>query len=148
MTFIAWMNVELLLVPVLFLLSYIVVVRRYIRRLDPVVQSQRTQYGQMNAGLEETISGIEIVKASAQEAFERLKFRRNARKYRDFFVQQGRIEAGYLPLLLYGLAFGLMFLQCLLLYQRDSMTTADIIAAMGLMVCCAFRCSSHYSHSH
>ena len=133
MTFLALLNVELLLVPVLFLLSYIVVVRRYIRRLDPVIQSQRAQYGQMNAGLEETISGIEIVKASAQEAFERLKFRRNARKYRDFFVQQGRIEAGYLPLLLYGVAFGLMFLHCLLMYQRDILTTADIIAAMGLM---------------
>ncbi len=29
----------------------------------------------MNAGLEESISGIEVVKASAQENFEREKFR-------------------------------------------------------------------------
>ena len=133
MTFIAFMNVELLLVPVLFLLSYVVVVRRYIQRLDPVIQSQRTQYGKMNAGLEETISGIEIVKASAQEAFERLKFRRNAQKYRDFFVQQGRIEAAYIPLLLYGVSFGLMFLHCLLMHERGILSIPDIISAMGLM---------------
>ncbi len=133
MTFIALTNIELLLVPALFLLLYVVVVRRYIRRLDPVIQEQRAQYGTMNAGLEETISGIEIVKASAQEAFERLKFRRNAQKYRDYFVEQGRIEARYLPLLLYGVAFGLMFLHCLVMYERGVLTIADIISAMGLM---------------
>jgi ATP-binding cassette subfamily B protein len=122
-------GLDLLLVPGIFLLIYVVVVRRYIRSLDPVVQEQRSQYGVMNAGLEETISGIEIVKVAAQEAFERIKFGRNARKYRDLFVQQGRIEAGYLPLLLFGITFGLVFLHTLLL----GLSVPDIIAVMGLM---------------
>ena len=133
MILIGTIKFELLLVPVVFMLVYILLVRRYIGRLDPVIQEQRNQYGHMNAGLEETISGIEIVKASAQEIFERLKFRRNARKYRDLFVKQGEIEAGYLPLLVYGVAFGVMFLHALLMYQRGALTLAQIIGAMGLM---------------
>ena len=139
MTFIAsvsWSvlgSFELLLIPALFLLSYIVTVRFYIRRLDPIIQEQRAQYGVMNAGLEETISGIEIVKVAAQEVFERLKFRRNASKYRDLFVRQGQIEAGYVPLLLFGVATGLMFLHTLSLHDRGLMTIPDIISVMGLM---------------
>lgn len=133
MFFIATINLELLIVPIGFLLSYIVVVRRYIARLEPVVMDQRQQYGVLNARLEETISGIEIVKVAAQEMEERKKFRRNAKKFRDYFVQQGKIEAAYLPLLMFGIAFGLMFLHALNMYDRGILNIADIIAVTGLM---------------
>lgn len=131
--FIGAIHLELLLVPSLFVLSYAVVVNRYIQRLSPVVFAQRQQYGVLNTRLEETISGIEIVKVAAQEIEERKKFRRNAKKFRDFFVRQGEIEAAYLPLLMYGIAFGLMFLHTLHLYGLGSLTLADIIAVTGLM---------------
>ena len=131
--FIAAIHLELMLVPALFVLSYIVVVRRYVRRLSPVVINQRRQYGLLNTRLEETISGIEIVKVAAQEIEERQKFRRNAKKFRDYFVKQGQIEAAYLPLLMYGIAFGFMFLHTLNLYDRGILTIADIIAVTGLM---------------
>lgn len=130
--FIASIKLDLLLVPLVFLVIYVFVVRNYVRRLNPVIARQRDQFGVMNAGLEESISGIEIVKASAQEAFERLKFRQNARQFKDYFVQQGRIESRYLPLLMYGVAFGLMFLHCMSLYRQDELSIANIIAVMGL----------------
>ena len=133
LVYIGMIRMELLLVPVLFILSYIISVRRYVRTLNPVMVHQREQFGTMNAGLEEVLSGIEIVKASVQESFERNRFRRNARLFRDYFVAQGRIEARYLPLLLYGIALGLTFLHTMVLYQRGSMTIAEIIAIMGLM---------------
>lgn len=132
MLFIAAIQVDLLLVPLVFLGIYVFVVRRYVQRLNPVIANQRNQFGVMNAGLEETVSGIEIVKASAQEAFERLKFRKNARLFKDYFVEQGRLESRYLPLLMYGVAFGLMFLHCMLLYRQNTMSIANIIAVMGL----------------
>ena len=131
--FIAFVSLELLLVPALFVLSYIVVVRRYIRRLEPVMMQQRMQYGVLSARLEETISGIEIVKVAAQEIAERQRFRRNATKFRDFFVKQGQIEAAYLPMLMYGVAFGLMFLHCLFMFSRGALSIGDIIAVTSLM---------------
>ena len=132
-TYIAFINLELLLVPLLFVASYVIVVRRYMRRLEPVMMQQRMQYGTLSTRLEETISGIEIVKVAAQEVEERKKFRRNAGKFRDFFVRQGQIEAAYLPLLMYGIAFGLMFLHSLNMYSRGILSIADIIAVTGLM---------------
>lgn len=133
LSFIASVRLELALVPLAFVVCYIIVVRRYVRRLNPVITQQRAQFGVMNAGLEESVSGIEVVKASAQELFERRKFRHNARRFRDLFVQQGMIEARYLPLLFYGAAVGLTFLHAMLLYQRGQTSIAEIISVMGLM---------------
>ena len=133
LVFTALISVKLVLVPLIFVLTYIITVRRYMRRLGPVIAEQRAQFGKLNAGLEETISGIEVVKASAREVFEQAKFRGNARRYRDLFVQQGRIEARYLPLLFFGIAFGLTFLHAMILYSRGEVSVADIIGAMSLV---------------
>ncbi len=133
MIYLASIRLELLLVPLVFIATYIVTVRQYSRQLEPVVENQREAFGTMNAGLEETISGIEVVKASAQEKFERRKFAKNAKQYRDYFAQQGRVEARYLPMLFYGLALGLFFLHTMIMHQQNRLTVPDIIAAVGLV---------------
>lgn len=132
-TFMVGIKWQLLLVPGIFVLTYILSVREYVGRLNPVISRQHDEFGVMNAGLEESISGIVTVKASTQEAFERSKFRANARRFRNSYVQQGRIEAGYLPTLLYGVAAGLTFLHALILYRQGSLEIGGIIAVMGLM---------------
>ncbi len=133
MVFIASIRTELLLVPILFIISYIIAVADYTRQLNPVSRRQREQFGKMNAGLEESISGIEIVKASAQEEFERRKFRSKARLFRDYFVRQGYIEARYLPLLLFGIMFGMSFLHAVALNQQGRLTVPEIISFMAVV---------------
>jgi ATP-binding cassette, subfamily B, bacterial len=133
LAFIALVRVELLFVPVLFVIAYIFTARRYLRRLNPVITAQREQYGKLTATLEETISGIEVVKASAREGFERHKFRQSARLFRDFFVRQGYIEARYLPLLIYAVAVGFAFLHAMWLYRAGTITIGEVIIVVGLM---------------
>ncbi len=130
---IATINLQLLLVPVIFIVLLFFALRSYMRQLSPVTIKQREQFGKTNAVLEETISGIEIVKASAREAFERTKFRANASLTRDYFVKQGGIEARYLPLLLFAIAFGCMFFHAVYLFQRGTISIAQVITVMGLM---------------
>jgi ATP-binding cassette subfamily B protein len=131
--FIGFVDPRLLLVPVLYASVYTILVVRYSRTLNPITRLQRNQFGKTNAGLEETISGIEVVKASAQEGYERRKFRENARLYRDYFVRQGMIEARYLPLLAYGLAVGLLFLHAMILFKQGQVTIPQIVSVMALM---------------
>jgi ATP-binding cassette subfamily B protein len=131
--FISQIRGELLLIPCVFVLAYIAALKFYLGELEPVARRQREQYGKMNAGLEETISGIEVVKASAQEAFERRKFSQNARLFRDYFVRQGRIESRYLPLLMLGAAIGLSFYHAITLYQQGAISIAQVIGFMGLL---------------
>jgi len=132
-TYIAFINPQMTLVPIIFIIVYIFAVKDYTRQLNPVTNAQREEYGALNSRLEETISGIEIVKATAQERYERNKYLKLANKVRDLFVQQGLIEGRYLPLLLFGFAFGLTFFHAMYLYTVGVLTIPDIISIMGLM---------------
>ncbi|HEX8981676.1 MAG TPA: ABC transporter ATP-binding protein [Ktedonobacterales bacterium] len=131
--FIGFIDWRLLLAPLIFTVFYIFAVRDYTRRLTPVTASMRQQFGQMNAGLEETITGIEVVKSTGQEAQERRKFADAATLYRDYFVKNGEIQARYLPLLLVSFAIVGGFLQALWLYGHGQLTLGHLIAFMGLM---------------
>lgn len=132
-TFIALINPQMLLVPICFIIVYFIALKDYTRQLNPVTNAQREAYGNLNSRLEETISGIEIVKATAQERYERNKYLKLANKVRDLFVEQGLIEGRYLPLLLFGFAFGLTFLHAMYLYTQGVLTIPNIISIMGLM---------------
>jgi ATP-binding cassette subfamily B protein len=133
LVFMAFIRLELLLAPLIFLLFFAVALRRYTRQLEPVVANVRGQFGAMNAGLAETITGIEVVKSAAQEAQEKRKFYQNARLYRDYFVQQGQVEARYIPPLLLGFALAAAFSHGLWLLSWGQLTAGELVAYLGLM---------------
>jgi ATP-binding cassette subfamily B protein len=126
-------RLELLLVPVIFLVLLAVTVADYNRRLKPVSIARREQFGTMNAGLAEAIAGIEVVKANARERREWEKFARDARLFRDYFVQQGEIQARYLPMLMFTLAWAGGFLHALLLWRAGHVSLGEVVTFMGLL---------------
>jgi ATP-binding cassette subfamily B protein len=129
---IAFIRLDLLIIPLLFLVAFVLALRQYSRQLNPVSGALRGQFGVMNAGLAEAISGIEVVKGYAQEEQERRRFSLNTRRYRDLFIQEGQVKARYLPLLIFGIAFGLCFGHAALLYINGALTVGQVIAFMGL----------------
>ncbi|HJS29402.1 MAG TPA: ABC transporter ATP-binding protein [Anaerolineales bacterium] len=133
LVFIALLLPQLLLSPLLFVVAFIFALRRYINQLNPVAGEQRWRFGEMNAGLTETITGIEVVKAAAQETQERQKFMGNARRVRDLYVRQGEIEARYLPLLLLGIAIAAAFAHGTWLVSQGVLSIGELVAYMGLM---------------
>ncbi len=133
LVFIAFLRPELLVAPVLFVIAHIFALRRYVRQLNPVAGEQRWRFGEMNAGLTETITGIEVVKSAVQEAQERQKFLGNARRVRDLFVKQGGIEARYLSLLLLGFAMTGGFTHGVWLVSQGQLSIGELVAYTGLM---------------
>jgi len=127
------LNPQLLLMPLLFLVSFVVALRHYSAQLQPVAGALRGQFGTMNARLAEAISGIEVVKGYAQEAQEQARFEANAQRYRDLFVREGGVQARYLPLLLYGVLVGLGFAHAAWLLIEGQLTVGEVIAYMGLL---------------
>lgn len=130
---IANMNPELLLVPVLFLVVVSFALRHYNNQLRPVAGQLRTRFGVMNAGLAETITGIEVVKGFAQEPAEEARFTNNARSYRDAFVREGEVTARYYPLLIYGVTIGIAFGHALYLFTNGLVTMGEVITYMALI---------------
>ena len=124
---------QLLLVPSLFLVGLVITVADYARKLNPVSIALRQQFGVMNAGLAEAIAGIEVVKGSAQETQELEKFTTDAALFRDHFIKQGEIQARYLPMLVFSVAWGLAFLHGMWLWRADVVTLGEVVAFIGLV---------------
>ena len=133
LVFISFIDVRLLAAPLVFLVFFVFLLRDYTRRLNPVAAEIRGRFGDLNAGLNETISGIEVVKSTAQEAQEKRKFARNATHVRDFYVKEGQVQARYLPILFFGFALTAAFAHGLWLVQQGAIDVGQLVAYMGLM---------------
>jgi ATP-binding cassette subfamily B protein len=135
---IGFLDPRLLLAPLLFAVAFVLTVRRYMRQLSPVSSRMRERFGALNAGLNEAVRGIEVVKATAQEPQEQQRFVANARDYRDLFVKQGLIQARYLPTLLLAVATAGALLHGLYLYRSGALTIGDLVTYLGLMALLGF----------
>jgi ATP-binding cassette, subfamily B, bacterial len=129
---------QLILAPLLFIVSYIIALVSYIRKLNPVADRVRLTFGAMNSRLAEAIDGIETVKSAAQEDQEIVQFEENAHDYREAMVAQGYIEAKFLPLLLLGLATAIGFTHALILFNAGRIAVGDVVAYMGLLALFGF----------
>lgn len=127
-------NLQILLIPLLFTLSFLLVVHFYSRRIAPISERLREQFGELNAGLNEVIRGIEVVKAIGQEEQEKRKFAQRTDLYRRFFIQSGYMQSWYLAPLLLSLALALAFVYGLFLVAHNQLSAGGLVALMGLMV--------------
>ncbi|MDF1514028.1 MAG: ABC transporter ATP-binding protein [Anaerolineae bacterium] len=132
MTVIGTMDVRLLLFPLIFTVGLAVTVYDYNRRLKPVSTARREQFGKMNAHLAEAVAGVEVVKGNTQEQAEWQRFATGARKFRDYFVQQGAIEARYWPMLVFQVTWACAFLHALLMWRAGSLSLGQVVGFMGL----------------
>ena len=124
---------QLLLVPCIFLVALAITLVDYNRRLNPVSMARQEQFGVVNAGLAESIAGIEIVKANVQERYEWDKFTQNARLFRNYFVRQGEIQARYLPMLAFSVAWAAGLLHALVIWQAGTISLGQVVTFMGLL---------------
>ncbi|MGI8485606.1 MAG: ABC transporter ATP-binding protein [Thermomicrobiales bacterium] len=131
--FIAFIDVRLLLVPAIFLIGFVITVIIYMKRLNPVSNQMRMQFGVLNAGLNESVRGVEVINATGQEAQERGKFYRSARLYRDYTVAQGVVQAKYLPPLVLAIAISFAMLHGIYLVEQGEITIGSLIAYLGLL---------------
>ena len=131
-TMIGFIHPQLLIVPGLFVITLYFTLRNYNKRLNPVSGALQMHFGMMNATLSESISGIELVKSTAQEEVEKGKLFHTAGQHRDYFMEQGRIQARYWPMLLLGITLAISFGHALYMVSLDLITLGDLVAFMGL----------------
>lgn len=129
---------SLVLVPLLFVAVYFILLRFYLKELEPVTDEVRHSFGVLNSRLNEALDGIEVVKGAAQEQGEVMLFGKNVDRYRKAAIQQGDIEARFLPALLLALAMAGGLLHALILFQRGLLNTGDVVAYFGLLVMLSF----------
>ncbi|GAP10820.1 ABC-type multidrug transport system, ATPase and permease components [Bellilinea caldifistulae] len=129
---------SLVLVPLLFVVIYFILLRFYLKELEPVTDEVRYSFGILNTRLNEALDGIEVVKGAAQEQGEVMLFGKNVDRYRKAAIKQGDIEARFLPALLLAVAMGGGLLHALILFKQGLINTGDVVAYFGLLVMLSF----------
>jgi ATP-binding cassette subfamily B protein len=131
--FIGFLDWRLLLSPLLFTVAFAFALRRYMRQLNPVSGEMRMRFGLLNAGLSEAVTGIEVVKSTAQEDQERGKFEKSARAYRNAAVKQGVVQARYLPTLIMAVTAAGALCHGLYLVSKDELSVGRLVTYLGLI---------------
>ena len=128
-----YIHAELVLVPLAFLVLYVIALWQYLAELRPISERVRRTFGGLNAHLAQVIDGVETVKGAAQEESETKRFLERAKEYRDAFVDQGCVEARFIPLLLMGLANAFGFWHAVTLFRSGVISVGNVVAFMGLL---------------
>ncbi|QPC81594.1 ABC transporter ATP-binding protein [Phototrophicus methaneseepsis] len=121
----------LIIVPLTFVILHLTVQIFFVRSLHPLAEKVRASFGRMNARLAEALDGLQVIKGTAQESAEVGRFNELTDTVRDYYIDQGRVEARYLSFLLLGLAFVAAFAHAGYLYQQGLIDTGDVVAFIG-----------------
>lgn len=123
---------ELLLVPCIYLLIWLITVYRYNKKLYDVSGELNYEYGNMNGIVTETVYNMELVKGFVQEKRESNRFFKQAELYKKLFVKQGKIEGTFMPNLVYTICLAFGFLHSIFLWRAGNITIGQLVTFMGL----------------
>jgi len=124
---------QLIIEPIIFSISFLILLRSYSRKIGPVTARLRGNFGLMTASLSETLSGIEVVKATVQEEKEMKKYFTHADNYKKAFIERGKLQAKYLPILVLALVITAGFAHSIVLFNFGLMNIGQIIAFLGIL---------------
>jgi len=123
----------LIAAPAVFIVGYVLLLWQYLHELNPITTRVRSAFGSLNTRLAEALDGIETVKGAAQEENEIGLFQSNARRFRDAFVNQGDVEARFMPLLLMLIVQAAGLFHAFLLFRAGAIDLGDVVAYFGLL---------------
>jgi ATP-binding cassette subfamily B protein len=127
-------RLELMLIPILFSIIFILYLRKFLKRLTPPTVERRIAFGFMNTVLNESLSGIEVVKSMAQEEDSVEKYKESAMSYRDAGIEQGDIQAKYLPLLFLSVTVTLGLTIGVVYNRANILSIGDVLGLVGLLL--------------
>lgn len=122
-----WKLALLALSPLPVFMAVMLFFARYVR---PMYRRIRDELGELNARLEERISGTPVTKAFAREPHEFRLFGDTSRRYYDASVRAVRARAAFFPLLNFLTSLGIL----LVLWRGGLMLTAGRAVTIGTMI--------------
>jgi len=126
-TFMAMINVQLVIIPVIYIIVFLFVLKRYRDKQAPWTMKVRSAASTTQSRLNETISGMYVVRGSSEEDTERQIFNKNINEYKEAQVKLGEIQAKYWPILILGVATSLGFLHGIILVNSGVITVGQLI---------------------
>ena len=126
---------QLLAAPILFTVLFVITLKDYMDKMGPVSNQLQEEFGNLNAVLSESLSGIEVIKGIAQEKQSKTKYRNVSQRYMQLGIKDGDIRSKYLPILIVAITITLGLVHGVILVRNENYNfgIGDIVAYLGLL---------------
>ena len=116
----------MLIVTIPFLIIYTITVLDYRKKLTPFSKLALRKHADITVTVQDSIKGTEVTRAFSAEPFERNKFAKVVRAYKENWLSENKIQAKFLPMLtLYG-AIGTTFLLSCIFVLQGKLTLGEL----------------------
>lgn len=129
-----YLNWRIGLVIIIILPLYILAVRHYSKKVQPLTEKVQKQFGISNSLLQENVSGIRVVRAFTAERYETKRFQKEVDTLRDDIIARGRQQALYFPPLILSVSLAIALGLSVLFIQLGYMSVGDAITINGVLI--------------
>jgi len=129
---------QFLITPILFAIVFGISLKKYAAKLSPITTQSQVEFGNLNAILNESLSGIEVIKGMAQEKNAQVKYQKKATDLLKLGIKEGEIQARYIPILFVALTITMGLTHSMVLYRLGTVSIGDIIGYVGLLMILRF----------
>ncbi|HME52175.1 MAG TPA: ABC transporter ATP-binding protein [Candidatus Lokiarchaeia archaeon] len=130
--------VQLIIVPVTFTVVFLLALKSYMQKIGPITWQLREEFGHLDDHLNESLSGIEVLKGCAQEKSAVEAYASIANRYRKAFVEQGNVQAKYIPILMVAVAITAGLAHGIILFFLGLLNIGQLIGFAGLLALLQF----------
>ncbi|MBD3189578.1 MAG: ATP-binding cassette domain-containing protein [Candidatus Heimdallarchaeota archaeon] len=129
-----WISPKLTLLLVGGLPFYIVTIWDYNRKLRPISKAQMEQNSLLNSILQESISGIRVIRAFVKEEEEIEEFDEETEKLREINTKRGKISAKYYAIVITIIMIAVSFLWGSFEVSQGNLTLGNLVSFVMLMM--------------
>ncbi|MFX0122550.1 MAG: ABC transporter ATP-binding protein [Candidatus Hodarchaeota archaeon] len=125
---------ELLILSIPFLIAYLWAVFSFNRKMAPIQHTFMRKWSAIATAVQDNITGAEVVRAFAEESYERQKFMKYVLDFKQAWYRQQVLQARYFPTLILFSAIGFSVLAGSYLVLLERLTIGGLIAFNGLLI--------------
>lgn len=125
---------ELLILSIPFLIAYLWAVFTFNRKMGPISATFMRKWSAIATAVQDNITGAEVVRAFAEESYERQKFMKYVLDFKRTWYRQQVLQARYFPTLVLFAAIGFSVSAGSYLVLIDKLTIGGLIAFNGLLI--------------
>ncbi len=125
---------ELLILSIPFFIAYLWAVFSFNQKMAPISHTFMRKWSAIATAVQDNITGAEVVRAFAEESYERQKFMKYVLDFRGAWYRQQILQARYFPTLILFAAIGFSVLAGSFLIMFDRLTIGGLISYNGLLI--------------
>jgi ATP-binding cassette subfamily B protein len=124
---------QFLLLSIPFLIAYLWAIFSYNKKMAPISHTFMRKWSAIATAVQDNITGAEVVRAFAEESYEREKFMDYVLDFRDTWYKRQILQARYFPTLVLFSAIGTSVLVGSILIVEGQITIGALIGFTGIL---------------